>query len=51
MSTETKDKIGGAILGFFGAIKICEREGYEPKDVFGIVLRFIEEQKQNVIES
>jgi len=29
---------GAAIIGFYGAIKICLRDGYDPEDVFRIVL-------------
>lgn len=28
---------GSAILGFYAAIKICIRDGYDPKGVFEVV--------------
>jgi len=42
---ERPKDVGGAILGFYGAIKICRREGYEPEQVFRLVLKFIQESK------
>jgi len=31
------DKIGAAILGFYAAIKICEKDGYDWQDVASLV--------------
>lgn len=42
-----KDNVGAAILGFYGAIKICLRDGYDPEKVFRLVQNFLQEQKQN----
>lgn len=30
---------GSAILGFYAAIKICIRDGYDPRSVFEVVLK------------
>lgn len=42
-----KDNVGAAILGFYGGIKICLRDGYDPEKVFLLVRSFLNEQKQN----
>ena len=34
---------GSAILGFYAAIKICRRDGYDPRGVFELVLKHVEE--------
>lgn len=39
------DSIGAAILGFFAAIRICEKGGYDPEKVFQMMLDFVNRQE------
>ena len=43
MPSSQKDGLisGAAILGFYAAIKICRRDGYDPRGVFEIVLAHV----------
>ena len=41
--TTNDPQLGAAILGLFGAIKICRREGYDVRAVLDIVEKQAEE--------
>ena len=41
--TTNDPQLGAAILGLFGAIKICRREGYDVRAVLDIVEKQTEE--------
>lgn len=38
--------VGGAILGFYGAIKICIRGGYDPVGVMDLVLEHVRKEQE-----
>lgn len=38
---------GAAILGFYGAIKICRRDGYDPEQLFHLVRLACFDQPEN----
>lgn len=38
---------GSAILGFYAAIKICNRDGYDPHGVFELVFNHTKEETMN----
>jgi hypothetical protein len=37
-----KQKVGAAILGFYGAIKCCLHDGLDPDQVYQLVKNFVE---------
>ncbi len=39
--------IGAAILGFYAAIKISVRRGYNPEDVYAVVKAFLDENPEH----
>lgn len=42
MGQERPTKISAAILGLFAAVKICRDEGFDVRDVLGIVEREVD---------
>lgn len=37
MAEKQQDRIGAAILGFYGAIRVCRQEGYDTRDIFELM--------------
>ena len=42
MADSEKQKVGAAILGFYGAIKCCLHDGLDPDQVYQLVKNFVE---------